>query len=91
MGKFNPRRHHELKRSMKESMKTKTKKVSGKDNVGILMRKYKGVEDLLYTKTSNLDVVFEDMDFSVEEFSDITGCDLDELLAELEQIVSGFL
>jgi hypothetical protein len=90
MGKFGPKRRYELKRSMKESTKKKAKKVSGKDNIGILMRKYKDVEDLLYTKTSNLDVVFEDMDFSVEEFSDITGCDLDELLAELEQIVSVF-
>lgn len=78
-----------IKESTKVSTKNSQKLIVAKMNVGLLMQKYKGVEDLLYSKTSNLDMVFEDMDFSVEEFSDITGCDLAELLKELEFIASG--
>jgi len=89
MAKHRTRRVHSLKESTKVSTKNRAKKVQAKMNVGILMRKYKGVDDLLYSKTSNLDVVFDDMDFSIEEFSDITGCDLEELLQELEELVTG--
>ncbi|PIE91398.1 MAG: hypothetical protein CR997_01010 [Acidobacteria bacterium] len=89
MAKHNQRRVHSFKESTKVSMKKKKKLINARMNVGLLMRKYKGVDDLLFSKTSNLDIVFEDMDFSIEEFSDITGCDLEELLEELELIVSG--
>ena len=51
------------------------------------MRQHRDLEDLLYTYSSRADFVYEDMEFSIEEFSDITGCDLDELLEEIDQIV----
>lgn len=90
MAKRYGKRVHSLKESTKVSTKSARKLVTAKMNVGMLMSKYKGVDDVLYSKTSNLDIVFEDMDFSVEEFSDITACDLIELLAELEAVVSGW-
>lgn len=65
----------------------KTKKVSGKDHLGQLMRKNRDLEDLLHGYCSRADFVYEDMEFTIEEFSDITGCDLDELLEEIEALV----
>ena len=56
-----------------------------KDNLGKLMRKHRYIEEALYTHTANTDMVFEDMDFSIEEFSEITGCDLDELMEDIRQ------
>lgn len=65
----------------------KTRRVSGKDHLGKLMRQHRDLEDLLHAYSSRADFVYEDMEFSIEEFSDITGCDLDELLEEIDQIV----
>lgn len=56
------------------------------ENLGRLMARFRGVEDVLYSYTSNMDMVFEDMDFSIEEFSDMTGADLDELLDALNKV-----
>jgi hypothetical protein len=61
--------------------------VTSKTNLGSLMAKYPLVEEVLYSKTTNLDMVFEEMDFSVAEFCEITMCDLEELLGELEDVI----
>ena len=65
----------------------KAKKISARENLGTLMRKHRDLEDLLYSYSSRADLVYEDMDFSIEEFSDITGADLEELLEEINEIV----
>ena len=56
-------------------------------NLGILMRKYRTVEDVLYEYTANMDFVFEDMDFTIEDFSDMTGADLEELMDALNRAI----
>lgn len=66
----------------------RAKKISGKDNLGKLMRKHSAIQDYLFTLLINSDWVYEDMDFSIEEFSDITGADLDEMLDEINRIAS---
>ena len=56
-------------------------------NLGKLMRKYRDLEEVLYQYTVNSDFVYEDMDFSIEEFSDMTGADLEELLAAIDNAI----
>ena len=56
-------------------------------NVGVLMRKYRTVEDVLFRHVINSELVYEDMDFTIEEFSDMTGADLEELLEELNEAI----
>ncbi|CAM2009707.1 hypothetical protein [Acanthopleuribacter pedis] len=65
----------------------KKRRVSGKDNLGKLMRAHRDLEDLLYGYSSRADFVYDDMDFSIEEFSDMTGADLEELLEDIDEIV----
>lgn len=65
----------------------KEKKLSGKANVGQLIRKYPDVQEYLFTLMTNSDMVYEDMDFSIEEFSDIAGADLDDMLTEISEII----
>ncbi len=72
--------------SIKES-RHKKKGVAGNENLGKLMRKHRDLEDVLYSFTANLDMVFEDMDFTIEEFSDMTGNDLDELLTAIDAAI----
>ena len=48
-------------------------------NLGLLMRKYSKVEDVLYEFTVGMGLVFEDMDCTIEEFSDMTGVDVEEI------------
>jgi len=67
----------------------KSKGLNKSANLGKLMRKYRGVEEVLYTYTANSDMVYDDMDFSIEEFSDMTGADLEELLRDLEKAIKG--
>lgn len=74
-------------RSTKASSKDhRGPKVTGKMNLGFLLRKNREASDAIYPFVSNSDWVFEDMDFSVEEFSDITGADIDELLEALNKV-----
>lgn len=56
-------------------------------NLGKLMRKHRDLDDVLYPYVSNSDFVYEDMDFSIEEFSDMTGCDLGDLLTDINKAV----
>lgn len=65
----------------------KGKRVTGNMNLGKLMRQNSELEDYLYSVVTNTDWVFDDMDFSIEEFSDISGVDLEELLEEINQRV----
>lgn len=71
--------------SIKDQQKQAQKKgLSKRENLGNLMRKYHQLEEVLYTYTANSDMVYEEMDFTIEEFSDMTGADLEELLHDLE-------
>ncbi|MDJ0839363.1 MAG: hypothetical protein QNK37_22785 [Acidobacteriota bacterium] len=53
------------------------------------MQKHRALEDVLYSYTSNSDMVYEDMDFTIEEFSDMSGADLDELLHDINMAIKG--
>ena len=68
----------------------KQKRVEGKMNLGQLIHKHPGLQEYLYSLVTNSDWVFEDMDFSIEEFSDISGADLEEMLEEINRIVKGY-
>ena len=75
------------RQSIKSSSKgRKETKVTGKMNLGFLLRKNRDASDVLYPYVTNADWVFDDMDLSVEEFSDITGADLDELIEDLSKV-----
>ena len=63
----------------------KNKGVSKGENLGKLMQKHRSLEDVLYSYTSTSDMVYDDMDFSIEEFSDMSGADLNELLADINK------
>lgn len=75
--------------STKISSMHKKKGVAGNENLGKLMRKHRDLDDVLYSFTANLDMVFEDMDFTIEEFSDMTGTDLEELLDAINVAIKG--
>jgi len=78
-------------RSIKENQGLhKRKNITGKMNLGQLMRKHPGLRDYLFSLVTNSDWVFDDMDFSIEEFSDISGADLEEMLEEINRIAKGY-
>lgn len=57
------------------------------ENLGKLLRKHRDLDEVLYPYVSNADLVYEDMDFSIEEFSDMTGADLEGLIQEINQAI----
>ncbi len=67
----------------------KKKGIDKSENLGKLMQKHRALEDVLYSYTSNSDMVYEDMDFTIEEFSDMSGADLDELLHDINMAIKG--
>jgi len=74
--------------SIKDQQKQARKQgLSKRENLGNLMRKHRQIQDLLFTYTANQDMVYDEMDFTIEEFSDMTGADLVELLEELEKAI----
>jgi len=76
------------KRSVKDGMGMKAKaKVDKKSNVGKLMSKYRDVDEVLWHYVAGADMVYDDMDFSVEEFADITGAEVDELIREISKAI----
>lgn len=74
-------------KSIKQSDKdTRGGRVTGKMNLGVLLRKNREAADAIYPFVSNSDMVFDEMDFTVEEFSDITGADIDDILEALNKV-----
>ncbi len=76
------------KKSLKDGGGMKTKaKVDKKSNVGKLMSKYRDVDEVLWHYVSGGDMVYDDMDFTIEEFADITGAEVDELIKEISRVM----
>jgi len=77
------------KRSIKDSGGLARGKalINKSENLGNLMRKHRDLDEVLYPYVAGSDFVHEDMDFTIEEFSDMTGADLEELLEEINKAV----
>ena len=56
-------------------------------HLGRLMNQYSDVDEILYPYVVNSGWVYEEMDFTIEEFAEITGADLKDLLVDLTRIV----
>ncbi len=56
-------------------------------NLGKLMATYRDVDEVLYPYVSSVGLVYEDMDFTIEEFAEITGADLDELIDDITKAI----
>jgi len=65
----------------------KRKSVQKSDNVGLLMRDHQDLDEVLFTYVVNTEMVYDEMDFTIEEFAEITGADLDELINEINQVI----
>lgn len=65
------------------SIREKKSAIHKHTNLGALMRKYNTVDDVLYSFSMTSDLIHEDMDFTVEEFCDWTGADMEELIEDL--------
>ena len=64
------------------------KSITKNMNLGMLMRQYRDLDDILYPYASNLGLVYEDMDCTIEEFADMTGADVQELLVDINRVVN---
>ena len=71
------------RKSMKKSGMHKGPGIDSKTHLGKLMQKHRDVDEVLYSYTTNVDMVFDDMDFTVEEFADITGAAVTDLVEDL--------
>ena len=75
------------KRSIKEAGGlNKGSGINGSTHLGKLMYKYRDVDEVLYPYVTSADLVYDDMDFTVEEFADITGASVNELIDELTRV-----
>ena len=63
-------------------------RVRSTENLGVLMRKFRDVEEILFPYVTSVGLVYEDMDCTIEEFADMTGADLDELIIEISRVIS---
>lgn len=88
--KSNPRRSskHSMKDSL-SSIKGSRAHISPRTNLGHLMTKHRNVDEVLYSYTSHSEWVFEEMDFTIEEFADMTGADVEDLVNALQQAIKG--
>ena len=50
------------------------------------MRKFPRIEEILFALTLHSEFVYEDMDYTVEEFAEIVGADLQTLIEDLTKI-----
>ena len=75
------------KRSIKESGGLhKGRSINPSTHLGKLMYKYRDVDEVLYPYVSSADLVYDDMDFTVEEFADMTGASVNDLIDELTKV-----
>ncbi len=75
--------------SIKESgssIRSKSSLIDPHANLGVLMRKFPRIEEVLFALTMHTEFVYEDMDYTVEEFAEIVGADLDEFIEDLTKI-----
>ena len=77
------------KRSMKDStgLSKRTQLVNKKSHIGKLMAKYSDLDEVLYPYLSGIGMVYDEMDFTVEEFADITGAEADEIVSDLNAAI----
>lgn len=76
------------KKSMKDRPDTKRKTaVDKKTHLGKLMSKHRDVDEVLYPYVSNVGMVYDDMDFTIEEFADITGADISDLINDISAVI----
>ena len=75
------------KKSIKTgSIKTR-RKINKQDNIGRLINKYRDLDEVLYPFVTGIDMVYDDMDFTIEEFADIAGADVEEVISEIERVI----
>ncbi len=63
-------------------------KITKTMNLSVLMRKFKDVEDVLYPFATSVGLIHEDMDCTIEEFADMTGVDVEEIIQDIVRVVS---
>lgn len=68
------------------SIRHKRQLIDPHANLGLLMRKYPRIEDVLFPLTIHSEFIYEDMDYTVEEFAEIVGTNLDDLIEDLTKI-----
>ena len=56
-------------------------------NLGKLILQYKDVDEILYPYVTNSDLVYEEMDFTIEEFAEITGADVEDLINDIQRVI----
>ncbi len=77
------------KKSIKDRGGMKKRQAIEKNaNLGKLMATYRDVDEVLYPYVSSVGLVYEDMDFTIEEFADITGADVEELIDDITKAIN---
>ena len=69
------------------TLKSKNRPFTKTSNIGFLMRKFPALEEELYLMTQNSELIYEDMDLTIDEFSEISGIDLEELFDVIEKVM----
>lgn len=63
-------------------------KITKTMNLSVLMVKYRELEDVLYPFATSVGLIHEDMDCTIEEFADMTGVDVEEIILDIVRVVS---
>jgi hypothetical protein len=61
--------------------------LDGSTHLGKLLQKYSGLDEVLYPYLTRTDWVFDEMDFTISEFADITAATTDDLIKELTEAI----
>ncbi len=65
----------------------KRRSVEKKSHLGQLMQEYRELDELLFTYVTNTEMVYDEMDFTLEEFAEIIGVDVEELIEEINRAI----
>ncbi len=55
------------------------------DRVGEVLKRYPYLDEIFYMFTDNPDLVFDDADYSLRDFAEMVGADIEELLRDLQK------
>ncbi len=59
------------------------------DRVGELLRRYPYLDEIFYSFTDNPNLVFDDADYSLRDFAEMVGADIEELIKDLQAKIAG--
>lgn len=58
------------------------------DKVGDVLKRYPFLDEVLYMFTDNTNLVYDEAEYTIKEFADMVGADVEDILKDCKKAIS---